>query len=92
MNGRQYKTILWCIGILLLIFLGFFFYQMTKAENFTTMMVPLMLILGLILGGTIAFLASKKLTAAPPVITEKFPHYRGKHAESLQSGLGRRPL
>lgn len=70
MNSSKLKIILWSVGILLLIFLGFFLYQMTQSESVNSMLTLLMLLLGLILGGVIAFLASKKLTAAPAVITE----------------------
>ena len=70
LNSRKFKTILWIMGILMVLFLGFFLYQMTTTEGFTNMMLPLMLILGLLLGGVIAFLASRNLKAEPPVITE----------------------
>ncbi|WP_169463269.1 DUF4230 domain-containing protein [Kaistella palustris] len=67
---NKFKTVLWAFGILLVVFLGFFFYQMTQSQNINSMMTILMLILGLILGGVIAFLLSKKMTAQPAVITE----------------------
>lgn len=70
MNSGKFKTILWVVGILMVLFLGFFLYQMTTNEGFSNMMMPVMLILGLLLGGVIAFLASNKLKAEPPVITE----------------------
>ncbi len=70
MGSNKFKIILWSLGILLVVFLGFFLYQMTQAESFNSMMTVLMLLLGLLLGGVIAFLASKKLTAQPPVLTE----------------------
>lgn len=60
MNLSKFKVILWSVGILLVIFLGFFLYQMTQAESLNSIMTILMLLLGLILGGVIAFLASKK--------------------------------
>ena len=70
MNSGKFKTILWVLGILMVLFLGFFLYQMTTNEGFSNMMMPVMLILGLLLGGVIAFLASNKLKAEPTVITE----------------------
>lgn len=70
MNSGKFKTILWVVGILMVLFLGFFLYQMTTNEGFSNMMMPVMLILGLLLGGVIAFLASNKLKAEPTVITE----------------------
>lgn len=70
MKFNKIKTALWSVGILMVIFLVFFLYQMTQSESINSMMTILMLLLGLILGGVIAFLASKKMTAQPPVITE----------------------
>lgn len=54
----------------MVVFLGFFLYQMTQSESINSMMTILMLLLGLILGGVIAFLASKKMSSEPAVITE----------------------
>ena len=70
MNLNKIKIILWSVGILMVVFLGFFLYQMTQSESVNSIMTILMLLLGLILGGVIAFLASKKLTSEPTVITE----------------------
>lgn len=70
MNLNKIKIVLWAVGILMLVFLGFFFYQMTQSQNVNSIMTILMLILGLILGGVIAFLASKKMGSQAPVITE----------------------
>ncbi|MGZ5262791.1 MAG: DUF4230 domain-containing protein [Kaistella sp.] len=70
MASNKFKIILWSVGILLLIFLGFFVYQMSQAESVNPVMTFMMLILGLLLGGAIAFLASKKFASAPAVITE----------------------
>ena len=70
MNFNKFKIILWSVGILLVVFLGFFLYQMTQSESLNSMMTILMLFLGLILGGVIAFLASKKMGSEAPVITE----------------------
>ena len=54
----------------MVIFLGFFLYQMTQTESLNSMMTILMLLLGLILGGVIAFLATKKMGSEAPIITE----------------------
>ena len=70
MVSNKFRIILWSVGMLLLIFLGFFLYQLTQAESVNSVMTLLMLVLGLILGGVIAFLASKKLTADPAVVKE----------------------
>ena len=70
MNLNKFKIILWALGILVVVFLGFFIYQMTQTESLNSMMTLLMLLLGLILGGIIAFLASKKMGSEPNVIRE----------------------
>lgn len=70
MNFKKYKIIFWAVGITIVGFLVFFLYQMTQSESINSMMTLLMLLLGLILGGIIAFLASNKLSSSPPVITE----------------------
>lgn len=70
MKFNKIKIALWSVGILMVIFLAFFLYQMTQSESINSMMTILMLLLGLILGGVIAFLASKKMTAQPAMITE----------------------
>lgn len=69
-NSSKMKTILWIAGILVFLFLGFFLYQMTQGDNFGSVMMPVMLLLGLLLGGVIAYLASRGLKSEPPVITE----------------------
>lgn len=71
MNFNNTKTILWSLGILGVLVVGFFLYQMTRPGSANNgLMILLMLILGLILGGVIAFLASGKFKFQPPVITE----------------------
>lgn len=70
MMNKKFKIILWSVGILTVVFLGFFLYQMTQTQSGSSLMTVLMLLLGLILGGVIAFLASRKMTAESPVITE----------------------
>lgn len=70
MNTGKFKTILWILGILMVAVLGVFLYQMTQAQSAQMMTIVFMLLLGLVLGGVIAFLASRKLTSEPPVATE----------------------
>ena len=70
MASNKFKIILWSLGIIMLIFLGFFLYQLTQSESVNSIMILLMLLLGLILGGVITFLASKMLVSEPSVITE----------------------
>lgn len=70
MNFKKYKIIFWAVGVLMLIFFGLFLYKMTQTESINSIMTLLMLVLGLVLGGAIMFLASKKFTSQPPVITE----------------------
>ena len=60
----------WSAGILIALFLVYFLYQMTQRESINSMMTLIMLLLGLVLGGIIAFLVSNKMSAAPVVITE----------------------
>jgi hypothetical protein len=60
----------WSAGILIALFLVYFLYQMTQSESINSMMTLIMLLLGLVLGGIIAFLLSNKMSAAPVVITE----------------------
>lgn len=60
----------WSAGILIVLFLAYFLYQMTQSESINSMMTLIMLLLGLVLGGIIAFLVSNKMSAAPVVITE----------------------
>lgn len=71
MNPRNVKTILWSLGILGVLVLAFFIYQMMQPSSGTNgMMIVVMLVLGLLLGGVIAFLAGNKLKPEPPVVTE----------------------
>lgn len=70
MASNKFKIILWSVGSLLLIVLGYTVYQLNQTESVNSIMIILMLLLGLILGGIIAFLASKKLSSSPAVITE----------------------
>ena len=70
MNFKKYKIIFWSAGILIALLLAYFLYQMTQSESINSMMTLIMLLLGLVLGGIIAFLISNKMSAAPVVITE----------------------
>ncbi len=70
MNFKKYKIMFWSAGILIALFLVYFLYQMTQSESINSMMTLIMLLLGLVLGGIIAFLVSNKMSAAPVVITE----------------------
>lgn len=70
MNFKKYKIMFWSAGILIALFLVYFLYQMTQRESINSMMTLIMLLLGLVLGGIIAFLVSNKMSAAPVVITE----------------------
>ena len=70
MQTGKFKTLLWIIGIIIILFLGFFLYQITQTDSAQMMMVVMMLILGLLLGGVIAFLASRNFKSEPAVITE----------------------
>ena len=70
MNFKKYKIMFWSAGILIALFLVYFLYQMTQRESINSMMTLIMLLLGLVLGGIIAFLVSNKISAAPVVITE----------------------
>ena len=70
MNFKKYKIMFWSAGILIVLFLAYFIYQMTQSESINSMMTLIMLLLGLVLGGIIAFLISNKMSAAPVVITE----------------------
>lgn len=60
----------WSAGILIALFVVYFLYQMTQSESINSIMTLIMLLLGLVLGGIIAFLVSNKMSAAPVVITE----------------------
>ena len=71
MNPRKVKTILWSLGILGVLLLAFFIYQMMQPGSGTNgMMIVVMLVLGLLLGGVIAFLAGNKLKPEAPVVKE----------------------
>lgn len=71
MNPRKVKTILWSLGILGVLVLVFFIYQMMQPNSGSNgMMILVMLVLGLLLGVVIAFLAGNKLKSEPPMVKE----------------------
>lgn len=71
MNSGKIKAILWSLGGLGVLLVGFFIYQMMQPGSATNgMMTVMILLLGLVLGGVIAVLASGKLKAEPPVVME----------------------
>ncbi|MGC4129502.1 MAG: DUF4230 domain-containing protein [Bergeyella sp.] len=70
MNTGKFKIILWIAGIVMVAFLGVFLYQMTQTQSAQMITVVVMLLLGLVLGGVIAFLAGRNFKSEPPVITE----------------------
>lgn len=70
MKSGKIKTVLWVLAMVTVGILGLFLYQLATAESGNALLIVLMLLLGLVLGGVIAFLASGKLKSEPPVITE----------------------
>lgn len=70
MMPKNFKNTLWIVGIVIIVMFGLLAYLMSRGNNMNAMMVPLMLIFGLVLGGIIMFLASRKMTAEAPIITE----------------------
>ena len=71
MDKSKLKTYAWVLGIFGVLIVGFLVYQMLQPGSANNgLMVLIMLILGLVLGGLIAFLASGKFKSEPPVITE----------------------
>ncbi len=70
MRSGKIKTVLWILGMVTVGILGLFLYQLATAESGNALLIVLMLLLGLVLGGVIAFLASGKLKSEPPVVTE----------------------
>ena len=70
MNFKKYKFVFWALGIAAVLFIAYLLFQMTQSSSINSVMTLLMLVLGLVLGGVIAFLASKKMASSAPVITE----------------------
>lgn len=68
---RKAKTTIWVVGIIALLILFFFIYQMLQPGAATNgVMIVGMLVTGLVLGGIIAFLLAGKFKSEPPVIHE----------------------
>lgn len=71
MNSKNIKIILIATGAGIIALSAFFIYQMSRPGSLNNgLLILLMLILGLALGGLIAFLATGKLKSEPPVISE----------------------
>lgn len=70
MNFKKYKIIFWSAGIVIALFFIYFLYQMTQSESINSMMTLIMLVLGLVLGGIITFLLSKRMSSTPVVVSE----------------------
>lgn len=67
---KKFKIILWSLAGFLLLILGLVIFQAVNSKGDGALVIILMLLIGLVLGGIIAFLASKKLTSSSPVISE----------------------
>ncbi|MBC7556662.1 MAG: DUF4230 domain-containing protein [Chryseobacterium sp.] len=67
---KKFKTILWVLTGFLILILGLVVFQTTNSKGNSTLITVLMLLKGLVLGGIIAFLTSKKLTSSALVISE----------------------
>lgn len=70
MNIKNFKITLYILAALAVLFGGFLLYQISQGNNSAMLMTLVVLVVGLLLGGTIAFLASGKMKSEPPVITE----------------------
>ncbi len=64
------KFILWLGGAVLLLMIVMLIYQLMQSPSSGAIMTLVMLMVGLLLGGVIAFLASGKFSAQPPIIRE----------------------
>lgn len=67
---KKFKTILWALGAFLILILGLVLFQALNSKPGNSLIIVIMLLTGLVLGGVIAFLASKKFTSSAPVISE----------------------
>lgn len=67
---KKFKIILWAVAGFLVIILGLVVFQAVSLKGGNSLITVIMLLLGLVLGGIIAFLASKKLTSSAPIISE----------------------
>lgn len=69
--SKNLKITLFAAGFIILCALGFLLYRMVRPNSASSGIATVfMLILGLLLGGIIAFLISKSTKSAPPVIAE----------------------
>ncbi len=68
---KNLKVTLWIVAIVLFLGLGFMLYSVMQPNSAGNgMTVIIMLVLGLILGGVIAFLLSRNFKSEPPVVAE----------------------
>lgn len=70
MATNKLKMTLGIGGGLIIVFILFLLYQMTQKESAQMITILLMLLLGLFLGGVIAFLAARNFKSEPPVVLE----------------------
>lgn len=71
MIPKKYKLLLLSLGVLGAFLLGYILYQLsTQSAAQGGVMVLVMLVLGLLLGGLVTFLAVGKLKSSPPVVKE----------------------
>ena len=68
---KKYRFILWTVAGATVFFLAYLIYQMLQPNTASSgILILVMLLLGLVLGGVIAFLASGSLKAQAPIINE----------------------
>ncbi len=70
MNSTKMKYGVIAIGVSILLFMAFLMYQMTQIESAQSVMVVAMLLLGLLLGGVIAFLFFRGKKSEEVVVKE----------------------
>lgn len=70
MKINKLKVTIISVTAVLALFLVFLFYQMAQSSSTSSLTTLLMLIIGLALGGAIAFLANRNSSSAAPVVTE----------------------
>ncbi|WP_090079701.1 DUF4230 domain-containing protein [Halpernia frigidisoli] len=67
---KKFKIILWSIGGFLILILALVAFNAANSKGNSALITVIMLLIGLVLGGIIAFLASKKFGSSAPVISE----------------------
>lgn len=67
---KKFKIILWAIGAFLILILVLVAFNAVNSKGNSSLITVIMLLIGLTLGGIIAFLASKKFGSSAPVISE----------------------